>query len=198
LGFLAALSRLPGLVLSVALAVEYLQQKRFRVDAVRLNALAVLLPLCGFGVYLLINQAIYDSPFQFLVSYKNHFGRHLSLPFEGFFSSWDGVFLSSPTKRFTIWGMDLFFFAGSCVVLSWSAFRLRYSYTVYGALLWILIFCQNFWICVPRYLMMMFPIYIFVALLAEKRLAFRTTVLLGSILLYALGTIQFVRGWWAN
>ena len=198
LGLLAALCRLPGLVLCAALAVEYLQQRRFRMDTIRWNAVFLLFPALGFGIYLLINLAVNGTPFQFLKTFESNFFRHLSPPIEGFLSSWVEMFFSSPTTRFEIWGANLIYLLLSAGVLGWSARRLRYSYTTYGLSLWVLIFCSNVWLSVPRHLMMMFPMYIFAALLVERRPVLRHTVLLTSVLLYALGTIQFVRGWWAN
>lgn len=198
LGFLAALTRLPGLVLGAVLAVEYLEQRRFDWRAIRPALLCTAFPFLGFGVYLLINHQVHGSPLHFLETFGSHFDRRLSLPFEGLKNSWLGIFLSSPTKRLTIWGENLFFFFLSSIVLVWCVWRLRRSYAVYGLLIWVLTFCLNFWLSVPRFIMMFFPMFIAAALFTEKRPVFRYAALFTSIFLYAIGTIQFVRGWWAN
>lgn len=198
LGFFAALTRLPGLVLGLVLMVEYLEQRQFAFRKVRCEVIYAILPVLGFGGYLLVNYFTHGSPLHFLETFGSHFDRRLSLPFEGLKNSFLGVFLSSPTKRLTIWGENLIFFFLSTAVLVWSFRRLRRSYLVYGLSIWALTFCLNFWLSVPRFIMMFFPMYIAAALLTEKRPVWRYTVLFISVFLYTLGTIQFVRGWWAN
>jgi len=198
LGFFVATTRLPGLALAVALAVEYLHQKRFRFREVRWDCLWTQLPFTGFGVYLLINQIVFGSPFMFLEVQKQIYARELGSPLTGLINDWEGLFTGSPATRFLMSGSDIVAFVFTLVVLVWSAVKLRPSYTVYAVLLWLLTFCYGFWMSVPRLILVIFPMYFFLACLTEKRPALRYSLFFACLFPYVLGTLQFARGWWAH
>jgi hypothetical protein len=84
-GGLAALTRINGLVLLLALPVEAATQwymtppeaRRFRWDWLAIGLVAV-----GFGVYLALNWALYGTPFQFLIVQHDHWYKSLASPLD--------------------------------------------------------------------------------------------------------------------
>ena len=80
-GFLSALSRSPGALLSGAALMYYLQRRE---KPSLKKALAVFAPAAGLGIYLLLNKAVYGNWTQFSLVQKNHWNQSLGL-FETFF-----------------------------------------------------------------------------------------------------------------
>jgi len=198
LGFLSGITRLPGLVLTPALIMEYLYQRQFRLRDLRWSGLFTLMPALGFGVYLAMNYVLFGDPFRFLEIQAQLFVRKVDFPWVGFMDDWRALFTADASTRFLVRGEQVLFFFLTSGTLLWSAFKLRPAYTVYGALLWLLTFCYGFWLSIPRMVMVIFPLYIFLGWLTYKRPALRQSLLFGSTLLYAIGLIQFARGWWAH
>src|SRR5438309_9565380 len=87
LGGLAALTRVNGLVLTLALPAEAYTQWVQRPEGerrLRPEWLAIGLVPIGAAVYLGLNQAVYGDPFTFLTIQHQHWYKSLALP-------WDGV-----------------------------------------------------------------------------------------------------------
>src|ERR1700730_11172575 len=198
LGFFLGMTRLPGFALAPALIVEYLYQRQFKLRDVRWNSIFTLLPALGFGVYLAMNYVLFSDPFRFLEIQTGIFFRKVDFPWLALMNDWLGLFTASPATRFLVCGEHVLFFLLTLATLLWSAFKLRPSYTVYSTLLWLLTFCYTFWNSIPRMVMVIFPLYIFLGWLTHNRPALRHSLLFGSTLLYAIGILQFTRGWWAH
>jgi len=91
---------------------------------------------------------------------------------------------------------ELFFVALGlvCTIISWI--KLRPAYAVWMTGSWILCASVNFFRSMPRYTLMMFPIFILFALLGRNR--FWAGVLTAwSLLFFALFAVLFAHGEWA-
>lgn len=194
----AGATRVPGVVLFPALLVEYLYQRRFQVREIRWNVLFTVFPFLGLGVYLWINWTVTGNPFEFLELQKRLYFREVASPIAGLVNDCEGLFIGRPSTRFVMCGMDLVIFFSTIAVLIWSALKLRPSYTVYAVLIWLLTFCYSFWMSVPRLVLVMFPMYFFLAWLTEKRPSLRYGLIFLCLFGYFLGVLQFARGWWAH
>lgn len=198
LGMLAALTRTPGFVLSAVLAAEYFHQVWQKQQPLNAKALLVGLPLLGFGLFLLLNFSCTGDPWHFLGVYHQDLGRHLAPPWEGFLNDWRGVSDSIPANALFIWGLNLGYFflaTGAVFAICW---HLRFCYAVYAICTWIMVFCLNHWMSVPRHLMVCFPFFVITAALVKDRPLLRKVLFFTGLFLYFLGTIQFTRGQWAN
>ncbi len=82
-----------------------------------------------------------------------------------------------------------------CTAVSW--FKLRPSYGVWMTLNWLLFTSAGFLMCIARYTLVMFPIYIFFAQLGRRPVWF-ATLTTWSLLFLALFVALFVRGWWLS
>lgn len=197
--FLASLTRMTGVVLVPALLVEYLQQAGFQFRRIRLPVLFALSPLLGIGAYLILNAWVFGDPLRFLTLQADVFFKHLDWPWTGFLADWEGLTRTAdPTTRMMICAEDIVSFFVVTGLLVWGVFRLRPCYSVYLAGLWVLTFCYSFWMSLPRFLLGMFPAFFLVALVLRGRPLVRFAVGFSCVLLYALGLVQFVRGWWAH
>ena len=72
LGFLAALTRLAGLLLLPVLLFEYYHQTGWKPLKIRMNILFTFSALGGFLVYLAINQLVTGNPFTFMTVEATH------------------------------------------------------------------------------------------------------------------------------
>jgi len=198
MALLCSTSRLPGLLLGPALLLEYLHQIRFQWRAVRWSALAAFLPIFALGLYLWMNWNFVGNPLAFLSLQKSSFSREFTWPWAGFLYDCRALFTAEASTRFLMNVEQLASFLFSLVALAWCAWKLRPSCTLFFAGLWMLSFCYGFWMSVPRFLLVAFPIYLFLAWLTERRPALYHNILFASILLYALGMTQFAMGRWAH
>ncbi|MEY2562536.1 MAG: hypothetical protein QOH88_729 [Verrucomicrobiota bacterium] len=198
MGMLATSSRISGLAVMLPLAFEYFQQKEFRWRNIRWDAaLLALIPL-GVVAYLYLNYHYFGDPFKFLQYQREHWHRWLRWPFPALKANWYMVTHDTAVIERVMqhgWQLAAFVFGTAGLIL--AAFRLRLCYTLYLALSWVLIFCDSFTLCSPRYLLTLFPLFM---LMAEARrrewLHYSATMLF--LLFYALNVTQFVRGWWAH
>ena len=81
------------------------------------------------------------------------------------------------------------------VTVEWA--RMRASYAVWMSLNWLLWTSTKFVLSVPRYTLVMFPVFILLARATESRAVLRAAVTIWSLLLLALFVTRFVQGLWA-
>jgi hypothetical protein len=197
LGMLATGSRLSGLAVMLPLAWEYFQQKNFKWRQLRWDCLLLgLIPL-GFVAYLYLNYYYFGDPLKFLQYQREHWYRALSSPLIALRWDMKDILRDAPLERVMQHGSLLVAFGIGTIALAVGAFRLRPCYTIYLAVSWVLIFCDTFTLCSPRYLLTLFPLFM---LLGQWRLRewARYSLMFFFLLFYALNTTQFVRGWWAH
>jgi hypothetical protein len=167
-GALAALTRVNGLILVPSLAAEawteWRAERRWR------GAWGwIVLVAVGFGGYLLVNQLVYGRPLAFLHIQRDHWSKTLAWPWEGIAgvlsrlgggSAEDIAILG--VAELTAIGLGL---VGTVV----AALRFRPSWAVWMGGNWLLFVSTAFVLSVPRYVLVMFPLYAWFALLAERR-----------------------------
>ena len=195
LGAAASLSRINGMILAPALAVEiFLRFRRTRKWDWRW--LWVLAIPAGFLGYLLLNKVMTGSFFTFLQVQQSHWFKSLTWPWVGLGGAFGSMSGRPPTEAVMVGWQEIFFaLVGlACTIFSWI--KLRPAYAVWMTLNWLLITSTSFLLSVPRYLVIMFPIYLTFALLSEREI-WKQVITLWSILYLALFIGQFVRGHWA-
>src|SRR3989344_3302162 len=108
LGGLAALTRVTGVLLLPALAVEFYLQQRERGE--RRYALAWPLALIGlgFGIYLLINYQVFGDPFAFLDAQREKWYRSFAWPGAALASRWRDIGLPPWTEYNVMQGLAEF------------------------------------------------------------------------------------------
>lgn len=190
LGGLAALARVNGLVLIPALAAEAFSQWLRRPPEerrLRPEWLAIGLVGVGFGVYLGLNQVVYDDPFAFLVPQKEHWFKSLDWPWEGIGGVLGWLGHSNPDNVLMQGWMELLFIAIGVVATVHAALRFRPSWFAWMAGNLLLFVSTSFVMSTPRYVLTMFPIYVSLAVLSRRRLALAliSAVSIGGLIYFA-------------
>jgi hypothetical protein len=198
LGGLAALTRINGLVLLLALPIEaatqwYMQprgERRFR-----WRWLAIGLVGVGFGIYLAVNLVIYGTPFQFLAVQEGHWHKSVAPPWEAINSAlrW---FNEEPDLALMQGFMELLFVGIGLVGTIVAAFRFRPSWFAWMGGNLVLFVSTSFLLSTPRYALTLFPLFVAMALPTR-----RTWLLVGLSALSLAGFIyfasRFATGSWA-
>ena len=121
---------------------------------------------------------------------------NLSFPVNGFLFAIKGIFKDDPGYSITSGWFQVVFGLMGYILVIYSFFRLRLSYSLYALLTWLIVTSTSFWLSVPRFLVVVFPIYIILAILGRRR-EVNYTIIFISVMLYTLLLFQFVRARWA-
>lgn len=196
ISFLAALTRIGGLILLPALLVEYFHQKGWKLRKIDARVLWIFLALAGFLLYLAINYQVTGNPTTFLTVEAQHWNNRLD-PWGGLTAAYNWAKDASYPDNVSIGIAPLAFAIFGLLMIGISIWkRLRLVYIVYMSLSWALAISTSWWISVPRYIMAMFPMF-FVFGLITKRKMVNVALALTSTVLLCYFTIFFARGWWA-
>ena len=199
LGGLAALTRVNGLILIPALAVEAgvgwarlpRPERRFRPEWLAIGLVAV-----GFGVYLLLNQLVYGDPFTFLRILREHWYKSLAWPWEGIGGAVSWIADPNPDRALTLGWLELLFIGIGLLGTIHIAIRRRWAWFVWMAGNWLLFVSTWFVLSVPRYTLTLFPLFVSLAVVARWRWLAVTVSLvsIGGLIYFSR---RFATGLWA-
>jgi hypothetical protein len=194
LGGLAAFTRIQGIFLLPALAVEYWLARR------RLDRDAAWVATVGLGLvgYLALNYAAFGDPTYFIRVQRDTFHVVNVAPWVMLGDLWRHAWPSKVDERWvTVYLAPLASFVILALASVWSVVsrRSRPSYAVYS-IVSLLAFASLSWpISVPRYLLGVFPV--FLAMGSTLRRPIGPAVATGSVLLLGLFVTLFAMGHWA-
>lgn len=196
IGLLACLTRINGVILLPALLFEVWEQYRKTRKINRQWLFVGLIPL-GFVSYLLINYAVTGNAFMFLEYQRQNWQKYLRLPFNGLWDKYQTILHQSPANSNMVGFQELLFVAIGffSIVLGWK--YLRNSYRVWLIANWLLFISTSFILSVPRYTLVMFPIFILMGLVARRSWQLNVLLTAWSILYLGIFTSLFVKGHWA-
>ena len=197
LGALASLTRLNGLLLVPALAFEALAEYRESGRRFRREWLWVGFAALGFVCYLGINLKVQGHPFAFMEMQERHWQKTLAWPWAGVVSTLGNTLRRQPSEAQMVGWQELFFLALGLGCTAWCWLRWRTSYAVWMSLNWLLFASTKFLLSVPRYTLVMFPVYVIFARAAAARPAWGWVITVWSLLFMALFITRFVQGFWA-
>ncbi len=200
LGGAAAFTRSIGLTLLAPLLVEALYSLAStrlsqRKGVCRLAAL-LLVPL-GFAAYCLINYQVSGNAFQFLIYQKQHWGQSLGWFFNtaAYQTQYALDTLFSHLKNFWgLWLPNLVCSFAALVVMLCAARRVRGSYALWFLGYYVIAIGATWLLSAPRYLLVLFPLYIGLGELTKSEKADRA-VTLTLALLSLLYTCAFALRW---
>lgn len=197
LSMFAALTRLTGLLLLPVLFAEYLHQKEWKLRRIGLNAFWISLVLVGFLIYLCVNYQVSGNPFMFIYYQQNPPWYNTVNPLLGLKQAWSWATTAAFPENITIGAAPIAFGAvGFLAVLAGLKLRLRLSYNLHMLLTWSLSVSTSWWISVPRYILAMFPMFMLVGLLANRKIVSGALILVSSGTL-CFFTVLFAMGRWA-
>jgi len=196
LGMFSSLTRMNGLLLLPALAVEYLRQREWKLKKLDVNLVWTGLPLVGFLIYLGLNYQVTGSFFTFMEIEKTHWHQSID-PLLGLSSAWQQATTASFPYNVTIGSAQIIFAVlGLLAVVGGFLLKLRLSYNVYMLLTWMMSVSTGWWISVPRYVMAMFPLFILLGVFGRRKEFNYAVLIIFSASLFFF-TILFSMGWWA-
>lgn len=196
LGGLAALARVNGLVLIAALLVEAaLQYRATRRFSWKWPA-ALCCVAAGFAGYLLLNYAVTGDALRFLDVQREHWHKSLDWPWNGIWTTIASLPSRPPAEAHMVVIEELIYITISLVCTILAALKLRASYAVWMAGNWLLFTGTSFIMSVPRYVLILFPMFILFAQLSRDRRWF-AVLTAWSLLFMSLFVSLFVGGRWA-
>jgi hypothetical protein len=194
-GAFAALARPNGILLLPALGAdalwEFWETRRFNSRWLW----AGLVPL-GFTVYLGVNYHVTGDALAFLKLEHSHWSDALVGPWSGVRVNFDIARDWDPSQAEMIGAQVVFYLGVGLAGAIAAVFLLRPSYAVWMALNWLLFASQSWDISGPRYTLMMFPLFILLARLAQRR-TWDAAITVWSLLWLGFFVSAFVRGQWA-
>ncbi len=200
-GLLAALTRNQGVLLLAPMLYEIVRQHqgqwpsnwRQRVIFALPKLLAASLIPTGILIYLLLNKWVSGDWFRFLVYQQENWYQGF-----GYFAhNLAGIFnrIQSDNHNLamgTWWPTLIGFFAAVALIMS-SMRRVPCSYIIYSLCYLVISYSPTWLLSGPRYLMGMFPLFIFIALGAKKHKVLECLLDISLGMLLALFIILFFR-----
>ena len=196
-GAFASFTRSLGLMLFVPLFMEMVTELLHgRKKAWRGAASLALVPL-GFALYCLINYFVAGDPFRFLYYQRTHWYQELGLFFNTAAYQTRYALGAERDKLMGLWIPNLAAAFSSLVILNFGAKKLRASYTLWAIAYYCVAIGATWLLSAPRYLAVLLPIPLSLALLSEKK-APRAALyaLLASSELYYLFMFALRRSVW--
>ena len=178
-GFLAALTRMTGLVVLGVILLEAFISTWEERDGFKKGFWAAFakrgwpfaLVAGGTAVYLLLNHAVFGNAFQFAVIQKEHwFNEFRPFPCQ-VYNTVAYLLDNTEPARVGLWLSQAVALPVFAALLLAGAGRLRVSHSAYNLAYYFGATSVSWLLSAPRYLMCMFPAFYTVALLAKRRWA---------------------------
>ncbi len=204
-GFLAALTRSPGVVLAIPFLVLFLQRfwlyGRYKQTSWRQKLVAfapiVLIPL-GVIVYMLFLGYTKGNPLLFSTEEAASWNRHLSAPWAGIFFAMQGLFVSSPLRILNVLDLAFTLVPLFALIVGFRRIPVHYGLFALVMVLFSLAYPQGTNVpltAVPRYMMVIFPI---IAIFAQwgKHPRFDKLFMAFSVAFFAINIVLFISHYW--
>lgn len=185
-GFLAALTRVTGILLFVPLAVHVWMSWKSEGGSVK-NMWALALIPCGTAVFFLYHWIFYGDPLLFF-TIENAWGRSFAINRDHF------TFLTHAAQANFI--LDVVYLIFGIGVAMYLIKIKQYAYGIYMLSTIGVAVASGTLMSIGRYILVLFPIYIVGAMITNDMI--RYVWILISSLLMALNTYLFVNWYWAG
>jgi hypothetical protein len=193
---LAALTHVNGLLLFPALGIEALsrwwRQRRFEARWLWLGLIAL-----GPLVYAMVNYQVTGDALTFVRIEREHWVHQFIPPWRSIADSLNVVRTYHPYEAQVIGVQVLFFMGAALLATLFCVWLLPLSYTVWMAANWLLFASVSWDISAPRYVLIMFPMFMLIAKLTVGRPHWNVAITVWSLLWLATLAGQFVVGHWA-
>jgi Gpi18-like mannosyltransferase len=203
LGLLAALCRLPGVLLAIPAGVEAVHQllRMTRAGgpvkaALRTRAAGVLLVPLGTGIYLLMNKIVTGNPLQFLIYQREHWQQRAGLPFDTLSYMTRNAINWAQSDPGMFWDISLphlIALPAALILLFLGAKRLRPGYALYSLAYVYVALAPTWLLSGPRYLAALFTLPAALAPLLRRKWADAALSALCAVG-FALYLLRFISG----
>lgn len=190
-GILASLTRVTGLLLLVPILYEYFARRSFSLKKVRPDVLWLSLIPAGLLGYIAYLDYRFDLPLAFAETQKSGWGHHFTLVVGSF--THDITYL---TRHFESWTIYDFTATALLAALTIAAFKLLpRSYGLYMLVSLLLPLIGGTMKSVSRYMLVIFPVFMMMALFTRNRRAFLALTAI-SLVLLGVASAAFASGRW--
>jgi hypothetical protein len=193
-------ARAAGAFLLCGLVLEFVRQRNFSRAVLRrvlVAAVIALLPLVAFGAYL---WQVKGDPLYFFTDQRLGWGRDFSGPLEALRTTWEGTRVDAGEgvlTNFVIgWRVEIVAVALGILALVWALIKREWGYAGYMGVYLVFLVTSTIYLSVPRMLLSMFPIVLFMAAWTGRDTRRHETVLLGFAAIAMLGVVAFTRQAW--
>lgn len=192
-GAFATFTRINGLLLlPFFLTEQFLENLKSK--KIFLIILTCSISLMGFLIYLLINYYLFNDFLYFTTPLSEHWYKRLELPQIGIKNLISFTQSQTGEYYYLFWGETVaIIFASIMTIITF--FKLRFSYAIYMLSNLILFTSTSFIMSTPRYLLILFPVYILLGMIKNKFLLIIISVTFILLLLYL--TNLYTIGHWA-
>lgn len=190
-------ARAAGVFLLIGLVCEFLRQRDFTIERTANAAFALIvgvLPLLAYGAFL--SQAM-GNPLMFLVHQKQGWGRTFVGPIQSFWNTWGTWDVGTyPTNWLLAWRIEVLAAVVGLGMTLWAVAKREWGYAAFmGSMLAVLV-TSTWYYSIPRMLLSMFPIVLFLSQASKSRPQVHEWVLLGFAPLATLGVVVYTQGGW--
>lgn len=185
-GILSTLIRVNGILLLPVLILESKREIR--------SFISILITPVGFITYIVTNKVTFGEFFYFTKPLSENWFKRLDSPVNGI----KNLVESLPTRAgeyFLPFRFELVFIFLTLFLSFYVFLKLRKSYGVYMFLNWLLFTSTSFILSIPRYTLILFPIYIVLAQIKNKIILICLSIISFSTMVYF--AFNYTGGKWA-
>lgn len=195
-GALLSSTRLVGIAIWPALLYEYFKENKNKIN---IKTLSLLLPPLGLISYVIYNFYKWGNPFYFIAAqgnFQNNRTVDSIILFPQTIFRYVKILFSVNPNIYEWWiaFFELFFFIFASILsyVAWKK-KIRISYLIFGALCFLIPISSGTFSGLPRYIAIIFPIFIALALLKNRTL--KVIYLAVSLLLLFIFFMLFSKGY---
>lgn len=185
---LAAFTKIAGLALIPAIFAEVFISDRQNFNQ-RNIIIGSLIALSGFLLYLFLNYFLWGDFFYFTIIQKQHWFETFAPFGQGLIAAFKSLSWRVGLEKIMLgYGQIMAFFL-ALVLSLYVLINVRISYGIFSIIVLWVSYSMSFWVCMPRYILSIFPMFIAIALLSKNTLFKYSWILSSSILLVMLSLI---------
>lgn len=195
---LATATKIVGLALIPAIFAEILifDKQNFNnkdtYNKLGILIFGLLVSLCGFLIYLLINYYLWGNFFYFTIIQKQHWYESFSPFGQGLIAAYKSLFWRSGLDKIMLGYGQILAFIFGLVMSVYVLLRVRISYGLFMLINLGFFYSMSFWICMMRYILTLFPMYIVLARFSDNKV-FRYSWISISIILLIIFSLIFTQ-----
>lgn len=185
---LAASTKIAGLALIPAIFAEIFFSDRQNFNQ-RNIIIGLLISLSGFLSYLFLNYFLWGDFFYFTIIQKQHWFETFAPFGQGLMSAFKSLSWRTGLEKIMLGYGQIAAFFLALVLSLYVLIKVRTSYGIFAIIVLWISYSMSFWVCMTRYILSIFPMFIGLALLSKNMLFKYSWILLSTILLVILSLI---------
>jgi hypothetical protein len=194
IGFLAAMSRVEGVLLVIPFAIEWYMQYKADLGAHLRSLFAGALIPCGLFAYMAYLWVLRGDPLYFS-HVQIHWNRHLAAPWVSVINAFHKIAVATSDQTIANQGLEVAFTALMIAVLIVGWKQLRPPYIAYMALSILIPMSTSSLMSMPRFALVLFPMYAIMARAGERPWV-NNLIVAFSLPLLGLFTVLYADWYW--